>query len=169
MLRKTRYLLLGIIILLALALPTAVMATPPVATSPVFLQNTGPVPPSGYQWHFVLNGLENPSAGTPTLNILWDNGEWSDPIMGEVNNKTCFFYVPVYGDHIPVFVTENPTTSNCTYADVPGLSTGNLVISAPTPTNPVPEVPALALLGLGLVGVAGFIFVKKRGNKATVK
>jgi LPXTG-motif cell wall-anchored protein len=161
--RKILFLSLALVILVALALPTAVMADPPPAVSPVFLQNTGSVPPTGYQWHFVLNQLEDPDAGTPTLYVLWDNGGgWSDPITGEVNNTICFFYVPVNGNHVPVFTTNSPTQANCTYAVVPGLSKGNLVVSKPTAVPPVPELPAVALFGLGLAGIGAFLFIKRR-------
>ena len=53
--------------------------------------------------------------------------------------------------------------------------TGSVVIKDGTVTNPqtsgsppVPELPAVALLGLGLAGVGAFVYLKRRGAAASV-
>lgn len=162
--KRNLYLLLGLVLLLVLLIPSAALAAQPIETT-VYLHNTGNTPSVGGQWHFVLNGIVTDYNPNISLHVIWSDGTTSDFTGAEanINQHQASWAVPYVPGLYPLSTVDN-SSLGVTSANVPGGSTGILTLSAPI--APVPEVPAIILLGVGLAGIAAFVIIKKRKSMA---
>jgi hypothetical protein len=122
------------------------------------------------EWHFVLNGWDDTELGPKPepIYVVWHSEnnqgvvELRDdfPIYKNLN-QMAHYYATSTNTGIQVmeayvFLSDDPD-----YLDGRHY-TGNLVLS-PIAAPPIPELPAVALLGIGLLGLVAFIGWKKRG------
>ncbi len=106
-------------------------------------------------WHFVINQIDQ--ADQPaTIHVIWSNGYSTDVPMTQSENKMAHYTIAADSNTWGALVTDAT-------AEVPGDWKGNFNLSdISRGTPPVPELAAGALLGIGLVGVGAYIFIKRR-------
>lgn len=129
-----------------------------------------------YLWHFVINHITRTSSEKPaTITVQFINGKdstvlpvevdvsLSEPFTADVAHYT--FTTAGYND------PENPLPDNPIVADawteINSAWDGQFVLSNIDdyePIIPTPELPTVALLGIGLAGITGYIGFRKFRN-----
>ena len=115
-------------------------------------------------------GMWNSGVYTPftTLNLV--SVEWSDTGVAYVfklDKQLGTATIPTDG-YLAVQITNNDTVKHTVYTDE--VEKASCVTSPQAdPGYPLPEISTLAMLGLGLTGLAVFAIIKTRKIKATLK
>jgi hypothetical protein len=102
-------------------------------------------------WHFIVNQIDQSLGPKPaSIHVIWNNGFEADvPLENGVG-------ATVVGHYIADVNTGNRVTDAtaeiyCTWSGEFNLSSIDRMVP------PVPELPTVLLLGVGLVGVAGMV------------
>ena len=114
------------------------------------------------EWHFVLNQWDNDEHGPKPawLYVMWNDGTYGQFPLSTENLKMGHYYAThddqqgIKVEAAWVSLEEYPAYNNCETYD------GNLVLSYTTP--PIPELSPIILMGIGLLGLAGYLGWKKR-------
>ena len=113
-------------------------------------------------WHFLINQILEADAPT-SIHVTWTNGYSADvPLLKWVGpdnpDKTGTAHYVVDADlNTYGFLVKDAT------AEVPEGWTGQFVLSDVSHGKPpIPEMPAVALLGLGIAGIGAFIYFQRR-------
>ena len=102
-------------------------------------------------WYFVL--VQFVGTKPTTIHVVWDNGASADCSIGQDNR---------YVAHYPAS-SETGLHVDYAYAVVYEGFPGNLVLShVDRPCPPIPELPPVVLLGIGILGLVIYIGWKKR-------
>jgi hypothetical protein len=154
-LRKYLYTILGLALLLALLVPSTVMAQEEQCVTKL-PENLVGMP--GYEnggWKFVIPGnLE--TYAPPCFTITWDNGATSEILLQREENGAAFYQLLV--SEIPEGATK-PVLASFMFKgklwEIP-------LTCSHVPCPPVPELPVVALMAVGLVGLGTVVFLKRR-------
>ena len=114
-------------------------------------------------WHFVINQIDK--ADQPaTIHVYWTNGITNyeaDVPVTQQENKMAHYTVAADDNTTGYWVWDAE-------AQVPGDWKGEFVLSHfDQVTPPVPEMPAVALLGLGVAGIGTYVYLQRRKAAAT--
>jgi len=91
--------------------------------------------------------------------VVWSDGSTSDPALDKFTGKVAHY---VDKAHLSLFPKWDGNKYQVS-ADIYEGWGGNFNIShGPGPVPSVPELPAVALLGIGVAGIGAFVYIKRR-------
>jgi hypothetical protein len=148
--KKYLGLVMGLALLLVLVLPSAAMA------QNISLDNAGSdYESNNVEWHFVINQIDGGEDNAPdSILVHWSNAPDSTIDRTAFSGKVAHYALPV--EDAPEGAV--PTGAE---AEIYDGWDGRFVLSH-GPTPPVPELPVVALMGLGLAAVGTVLFLKRR-------
>jgi hypothetical protein len=148
---------------LALAIPSSAAANGEVCTKTIYVRQET-LAQQGTNgdivlWHFIINGIDDSLGPKPTsIHVYWDNG--FDAVVPLVQGQGGEVVAHYNADqNTGNVVTEATAVIYCAWDGQFNLSHVDRMVP------PVPELPTVLLLGVGLVGVAGVLgvgLVKRR-------
>jgi len=153
------------VILLSLTLAMAVPAMATVVPQTIYVHNTSWAI-DNTQWHFIINQIDNKVDAPSSIHVVWSDGSTSDPPLDKFTGKVAHYVdtahlnlFPKWDSFLKLYLVS--AQINCSY--------GNFNIShGPGPGTPTPEMPAVALLGFGVAGIAAFVYFQRRKSVTTV-
>jgi hypothetical protein len=122
----------------------------------IYLSNPGPDYERGGEWHIIINQIDTAANIPASISITWSDGTTLpiDFVPGDFTGGVAHYWIPA--DYKPAAIYP-VSGSAVIYIDWEGrfvLSHG--------PTPPVPELPVIALMGIGLMGAGTVLFIKRR-------
>jgi hypothetical protein len=138
---------------LALAIPSLAAADTCTGTKTIHVEPETLAQQESYDdimmWHFVINQIYDGFGPKPTsIHVVWSNGYEADvSLVDDVGGTKVGHYIA--DENTGNRVTDATAVIYCAWDGRFNLS------SFDRPVAPVPELPTVLLLGVGLVGVAG--------------
>lgn len=109
-------------------------------------------------WHFIVDQWSKSS--NPVIHIIWNDGTEDIKTADADTNFTDYYYVDICNRPAGSYVTKDSWVEIADYPDWQGQFNLSDVF-CDEPAYPTPELPPVALLGIGLLGLVAYIGWKK--------
>jgi len=124
------------------------------------------LPTSNTAWHFIINQIDTTAHVPPSIHVVWSDNSNSDIPLDKVTDH----YVAQYLDSTPAHQSLSPMWDSFVDAYLVSASiypsfSGQFNYSGPN--APVPEMPAVALLGIGVASIGAFVYIQRRRTVTT--